>query len=390
MKSTVLALVFTIGCVCLGLDASQQLSAPKTVMTNTVYDTSTPPPSGAGNAYYDALTKLSSVYKAYALRSQAEIDTFTQSPAAPHYVTYDSTVDAAKVVVPAFAATTGVKLAAPVSPSDTVWTVATWNGSGLLVNRLLRVEKEYALITAIDQTAMQITVARAQQGSTAAAHAAGVQFGYNVNSLQNQVRLPLGTADGHVYVLTWDAMWTDSYVRSGLTNHKCFQVSGSTDSIFFETQTRFDGSYSTGFAPASDVASVTARSYNRLGGVADWTQTDGTRLGPSVTKADPILPKAADFIIKPNVWTRFWIVIDQRANDYDYVDYWIADVNRAPVQLYAHVPISIGGSLSKFWLEYNTSTDRFVRGDLRDLVSYVRNVVALRDPGDVTPLLVRP
>ena len=36
-------------------------------------------------------------------------------------------------------------------------------------------------------------------------------------------------------------------------------------------------------------------------------------------------------------------------------------------------------AIHSLWLEYNTSTDAFVRGTDRDLVSYVRNIVVLRD-----------
>jgi hypothetical protein len=41
-------------------------------------------------------------------------------------------------------------------------------------------------------------------------------------------------------------------------------------------------------------------------------------------------------------------------------------------------------------LEFNTSTDTYLRLDERDLVSYVRNFVALRNVSNVASLLVRP
>ena len=49
----------------------------------------------------------------------------------------------------------------------------------------------------------------------------------NTNTVPNNVELPLGTSDGHTYLFTWDAYWTDSYLNSGLTNHKTFNfISG--------------------------------------------------------------------------------------------------------------------------------------------------------------------
>ncbi len=93
---------------------------------------------------------------------------------------------------------------------------------------------------------------------------------------------------------------------------------------------------------------------------------------------------------------QYWVRIEQRVNDYDYFDLWVADEVQAPVQLYKHVPISVRPpdfSIQSFWLEFNDSASVLPAGrttDFRDLVAYVRNFAALRDPGDVTGLLQRP
>ena len=143
------------------------------------------------------------------------------------------------------------------------------------------------------------------------------------------------------------------------------------------------------------------RYYNfTLSGVAaEFSQNNVSSLGPEVTNKDPVQPLLGEFAINPNTWTRFWIRIEQRANDYDYVDMWVADENTEPVQIYSHIPVSMhssdtpatNNSIFKSWLEFNTSHDIFVRGDLRDLVTYVRNFVALiNPPADIAGLLKKP
>jgi hypothetical protein len=75
---------------------------------------------------------------------------------------------------------------------------------------------------------------------------------------------------------------------------------------------------------------------------------------------------------------------------------WVADETTEPLQVLVNVPISVrptGGtpnSIQKFWVELNSSSDEYLRVDNRDLVVYVRNIVALRDTADVRPLLIRP
>jgi hypothetical protein len=59
-------------------------------------------------------------------------------------------------------------------------------------------------------------------------------------------------------------------------------------------------------------------------------------------------------------------------------------------------PVSVrpdGGapnSIAKFWVEFNSSETELFRLDNRDLVSYVRNFVELKDVYDPRSLLVRP
>ena len=90
-------------------------------------------------------------------------------------------------------------------------------------------------------------------------------------------------------------------------------------------------------------------------------------------------------------------MVDQRANDYDYIDLYAADEQTDPKLILKHIPASIptkgGNSIRKFWLEFNDSAailpDQRVTGG-KDMVAYVRNFAALMNISDVKPLLQRP
>lgn len=346
------------------------------------------PPSLYAHDYFNNLVARPDHWKSYSLRDANQLKSrrqggYSASNSRPPSVTYDPNndpdperQDAAKVTVPAFAGAR-TQLAAPSDSVQTVVTLALVDGN-YFAGRAILVDEEIMLIKSVDKTANSLTVSRGAGQTLAATHSEGAGVTVNSNSLPNQVRLPLSTQDGETYLFTWDALWTGSYLRSGLTNHKAFQFTSGGDKIWLETQTRFSGASSSGFDITTDIASVTTRAYSGIGGNADYSLTPGL-LGPGVTNNDPVKPKVGQFIIKPNQWTRFWVRIEQRADDYDWMDFWVADESSEAVKIYDQIPLSVrNGAIDQFWLEYNTSTDTFVRGDGRDLVSYFRNFVALR------------
>lgn len=382
--------------------------------------------AGSAHAYFDALVGRGDHWKSYSLRPRAgepigsadyerqlnhpKDGGYANSNSGDLTVSYDpardadpNRQDAAKVVIPAFASITTLARAIDAWQTTIPLTVAS---SSLLSNgRELKIDSEIMTVVRVSGVALtgnEVTVVRAQDATAAATHSAGAGVSTSQNSLSNQLRLPLGTADGNTYLFTWDGYWTSSYLATGLTNHKAFQFTSGGDGIWLETQTRFDGGGSlgtcTGWSSSSYVAGVEMRSYNAIiNANSNWSLTSGNDLGPGTTNKEPIGPKAGSFCAAPNRWTRFWVRIEQRPNDYDYMDMWVADETRDPVQIYRHIPISVrptgspGNSIDKFWLEFNTSSTGFVRGDSRDLVAYVRNFVALMNPpADVSPLLLRP
>lgn len=397
-------------------DAETASSAAVTISTaaatGTIAETETPT---GDHAYFETLVADGAFWKGYSLRPLAG-----QSISSVHYasqllkpnqggyansnsaalaVTYDpgadtdpDAQDAAKAVIPAWSAVT--TLASAVAPSDTFIHLTAFssslygNGRGVLIgDELMTVNRPSGTVI----TGNMLPVNRAQRGTTAASHSVGATVSLSQNSLGNQVRLPLNTTDGYTYLFTWDAYWPDinRMPRSGFATHKAFQF--DSNALWLEPQIRFDGgsaSPGTGFDSSIHMAVPEMRSYNTLGGNADWSLTDGTRLGPSVTSVEPIQPKAGSFVIHPNRWTRFWVRIKHTADDYDLMDYWVADEEQAAVQIYADIPLSVeplNNSIGKFWIELNTSVTTFVRefpagfpSQSPDLVIYLRNFAALR------------
>jgi hypothetical protein len=314
--------------------------------------------------------------------------------------------DAAKVVIPPFkpqGADSVARLAVPIGPStDPIALPAGSSSSYGAAGGSVMIDSEImdvhdpdgpGPLRAFDKTTGRLYVRRGGHGTPAVSHGAGAPVRQSTNTVPNAVRLPLGTSDGHTYFFTWDGYWTSSYLKTGLTNHKAFNF--LSKGIWLEPDTHFAGGAGdakiAGFNVETDVASFQVRSYNDLGGPAHWTVGTQEYAGPAVTRTSPLQPQLATFTIRPDRWIRFFVRIEQRANDYDCVDTWVADHSTGPVQIHRRLPVSVrDGTITDFLLEYNTSNDRFGRGDLRDLVAYVRNFVALRDAPDSDRLLQRP
>lgn len=363
------------------------------------------------HAYFESLVGSQAHWKSYSLRDQAQLLEYKNSGKVPPHVTYGPETDtdphrqdAAKVVVPAFVSPSDsdglpITLAEPVGPYDSSVKLSTFQGSVWGNGRGMRIGNEVMRVLRPSGTIIEdnrVPVARGEGVTEPQSHAAGSQVHASNNSLPNQVRLPLGTEDGSSYLFVWDDYHTDSYLGTGLGNHKAYQFTSSKPgALWMEPQTRFDGGGkgTQGFDNSKHVAIVEMRAYQAPGGPANWNESNTNQMGPVTTNNEPVQPKAATFVKHPNRWTRhFWHIV-QRANDYDTLNYWVADEQQEPVHIYVDVPVSVRGdppSIYYFWLEYNTSIDRFTRGDTRDLVSYVRNFVALRNVSDVESLLKRP
>lgn len=374
------------------------------------------------HAYFDSLVARADHWKSYSLRSAAQLARpkdggFAQSNSSPLAVTYNPgedldphAQDAAKVVIPAFSLTSKSKLVAPISATDLTLRLSDLGGDVTKVATSLNAKGDQfrigheIVIAATDQypldrsTGILTLSQRGALGSVAVPHTPGELIYNSSNSLSNQVRVPFDSYDGATWVITWDAYFTDSYLNNGIGAFKAFQLS-SSKAIWLEPQVHFNGAHvdKARFDPARHVGTAgQVRSYGATGGPTLYSQSDGNQNGPGMTHNQPVRPSVNPFfVVNANRWTRWWIRIVQRANDYDSFDLWMADEQVGPVQIYANVPVSVrDGKIDQFYVEFNTSTDALPPGrltDLRDLVAYVRNIVILRDPPeDLSPFLARP
>jgi hypothetical protein len=268
-------------------------------------------------------------------------------------------------------------------------------------------------------------------------------------SLGNTVRLPIGTSDGTTTLVTWDAWFGREFrfENTGIGNYKTFQFASPKDRIWFEVRTRFkqdeerqtkraqnirrraaarsrnevSATPPAGTAPAGadrDEPSQAERQKRRAArrqadtaepekapapldkpaddgiiGMVDARGYGGQDkpFGPDVTNSAPLSPQVGNFAVQPETWTRYWVLIEQRANDWDLVSLWVADEHHDPVQILDRIQLSVKGSVDQFWLEYNTSS-KGKGAALPERVGYARNVVMLRNLSgkDVPGLLARP
>jgi hypothetical protein len=375
--------------------------------------------STGSNAYFEALISRSEAWRSYSLREQGQLDRLRANPSSPvQWVTYDPTLDAAKVTIPDFASivmnpANAASVATALSATDTsvVIRIEGMNAaqvdsyiSGALPNGIsLKIDQEIVTVQRTGALTNQtVGIVRGQNGTIPTSHPVGAPVLTSVVSLRNMPKLPLGTEDGHTYLVTWDALWTPSFIRTntGIDNYKTWQFTNN-DARWLQVDTRFSGQSGNfqatpGFG-VTDVGVVGARSEQAGGGNADWSLNTTNLNGPNVTTIGTgnLTPQAGTFVIKPNAWTRYWVLIDQRAQDYDLFSMWLADQTHDPVQVFDKLQLSIKptgtrpNSVDYLWLEYNTSTNALKPGR-GAMTTYMRNFVALRDVLNPTQLMVRP
>jgi hypothetical protein len=221
---------------------------------------------------------------------------------------------------------------------------------------------------------------------------AGSKVELSANSLLNYLQVPILTEDGYRYVLTWDVYYTDSYVgtdnSANAVGHKEFRMNGPrSNNSWFTVDLRNDGEdgFGTkGTNRATDVGLVSALAINQ-----QVTPTN-------ITQFQPLKPQVTRFVLKPNRWIRYWVVIDQLTGyARDEVSLWVADNATAPTLVFDRITLDVpvhattgAPVVNSWWLEQNSSYDLY-RGARRDLVSYVRNFAVLRNP-NLSSVLISP
>ncbi|MGE0593020.1 MAG: hypothetical protein AB7G23_07530 [Vicinamibacterales bacterium] len=189
-------------------------------------------------------------------------------------------------------------------------------------------------------------------------------------SIARQVRLPINASVGSA-LITWDAWWGPEFQSDlgGMRNHKTFQIASPLDTSqrWLEVRSRYSEA-------VGGICLVDARPYAVLG--------PATRLGSD----DRLEPMRGEFTVAPATWTRYWVLVEFDAGTWDRVSLWIADENRAPVQLLDRVEMRSAGGVTNLWLEFNSSQRR----SGGPLVAYVRNVVVLGNVTNPSNLFRRP
>lgn len=339
----------------------------------------------------------------------------SNDPATPSYMIYDPThdtdshkQDAMKLFIPGFSRYNGLGgdyekggfiLQAPLGVADTTIPCPQITGSfsPWVQKAFLSESGEIIKITAIDTVNKIFTVTRANFGSIASTYPAGAIFGTNYNTIPVNIRLPIGTQDGHSYLFIYYFYLTDSFLNTGLTNHKAQNL--ISNGIWFEPDFSYQGGTGAakiaGFDKNTYIAAFQVRSYNIItGGAGPYPSGTDPKgyCGPGVTDNEPLSPQINTFAILPNVWNKVFIHLQQRAGDYDLVSTWIADETRGPILIHNQLPLSIResvDSVSELVMEFNTSTQACTRGN-RMLVGYMKNVAVMKDLSDITPFLVKP
>ncbi|MEM6995442.1 MAG: hypothetical protein AAF721_33340 [Myxococcota bacterium] len=204
-----------------------------------------------------------------------------------------------------------------------------------------------------------------------------------------QLRLPVDVSEGRL-IYTWDVWWGAEFEAApqeiggedGLRTHKAFQIASNVrqpdeSSIWFEVRSHY------GQAPGT-IGSTDARAYG--------TGLDNPILGPGTTGegGGQIGPLLANFTLQTQTWTRYWVEIEvdtPSTDDFAEISMWAADETTEPTLLLDKVLLHSGGTMTEFWLEFNSSQKRGVGSE--PLTLYVRNLVMLHDPADPASALLQ-
>ena len=216
---------------------------------------------------------------------------------------------------------------------------------------------------------------------------------------QRQLRLPLGTVLGEKALIIWDSLFDSGFLTaryrktdgstSRINGFKTYQVSrddGGSDRIWCEPQLRFIA-YDHG-----EVGLWSVRGYNT---VYPPTTKGGSGADPGDYNygGDALGPMLGEFLTKADIWTRFYLEIDETQVSPDgsrmaRISFWIGDETRDPVQILSQAQMWSGSASHRlFWIEWNTSTTGTM---VAPMTSYSRNVVMLRNLADPTSVFQRP
>lgn len=206
--------------------------------------------------------------------------------------------------------------------------------------------------------------------------------GGSTDSQQKRPRIDINHTS---MLLTWDLRFDEGFAFKGdtyLRQHKTYKLTYG-DNLWITLKTN----YASGANSGQGVAQLFVASQAK------------TWLGPGTTNysSEILEPRLAQFFIKANTWTRYWILVEGNLGGGEggsvvYLSCWAADETRDPIQLYDRIAMytPVDG-LTKFWFEYDASQEG---GGLTNgmMKSWNRNLVVLKGVtlADAKSLLQRP
>ena len=392
LKSCVIAGLLGVACV-VGTTVSADKGPPADCAT-----AAKKAPSRGPHTYFESLITRSDCMLAYSLRDQDQLDAFKHSQRNPAAVTYAPKTDpdprrqdAAKVVITADKVSLQNQLRLPMSTADGTTTLVTWDawfGSEFEYDKTrIGTYKTFEFTSpSKEKKWLDIRTRFKQDDEKQARRVNGAPGGEGAKGRGSKEKS--GKGENTATTAQSDAPASQDPRRE----RKDARRKESREAGQASTQA---AKPATG-APAAAQPAVTPPAAGtgkgpRAGSVIAVVDARGSAarpFGPNVTKATPLAPQVGTFAIRAETWTRYWLLIEQRANDFDRVSLWVADEGHDPVQILDGLQLSVKETVASMWLEFNTSSK--LTPGLAERVAYARNVVMLRNPKDVKSLFQRP
>jgi hypothetical protein len=182
--------------------------------------------------------------------------------------------------------------------------------------------------------------------------------------------------DKGTMLVTWDSLLTSSYQWSNtnIEHYKHFQFTSPDKAIWCEVKTMFkEGEQGGG------IGYVQGRYY-------DQNKREDDDVGDEVLTTSELTPYAdpsTRFLLRPNVWTRYWALFEFDGT-YDRYSLLVADDTRPAYRVFDRLPLAAReGRIGGFLYEYNTSAHWTPRA-IPECIAATRNLVVLQGVDVIT------
>ena len=128
----------------------------------------------------------------------------------------------------------------------------------------------------------------------------------------------------------------------------------------------------------------------------NWSKINGEfAVGDNVTRREPLSPNDYEgFFLETGKWVRYWVLFEENPGfATDTVSVWIADEDREPHlaidRLQLELPWNVERQDGVLGVEMRISP-KAIRTSGPTHYLYWRNLIVLKNPGSIGPLLVKP